>query len=185
MKALALATLMLAACNDPLAAEPAPADIAPRHASGATIPDGPVRGTVAGSAFEAQRAFYRIYRQLGREHLDIMLLSEAGDCEDIASPSVWIRFPSTSEPALGELRRTASDDAEWSVHYQVKQEGRWLGHARAAALLVVGSVKQGSFVEGDVSACFADASQSCIAGHFHADRCLDPVSPDVRDLRPD
>jgi hypothetical protein len=185
MRALFVVSVLLAACNEGLVAEPPPDDVAPRHASAATIPDGPVRGTVGGEPFEAKRAYYRIYRQRDREHLDIMLLSEPGDCDDVDSPSVWIRFAEPNEPARGELRRGARDDAPWSVHYQVKRQGRWLGHAGAAALLAIDNVKGGSFVDGDVSACFADASRSCIDGHFHADRCLDPVSPDVRDLRPD
>ena len=184
MKAVVLAAILLGACNDGRVAEPPPDDVAPRHTGAATIPDGPVRGTVGGEDFEAKRAFYRMYRQRDREHLDIMLLSEPGDCEDIGSPSVWIRFAEPKEPAPGELRREARDDAAWSVHYQLERQGRWTGHAGAAALLAISGVKSGSFVEGDVSACFADASRSCIAGHFHADRCLDPVSPDVRDLRP-
>jgi hypothetical protein len=186
-RAAMLAALIASGCAERAGPEAEP-DVVPLHASAATIPDGPVRGSIAGTPFEAATAYYRIHHQLGREHLDIMLPGVAlpEPCSAIVGePSVWIRFPAAREPEPGEQRRAAGDRASFSVHYQVKKDGRWIGHANAAALFVVDTVKRGSLLEGDLSACFADPAKSCIAGHFRAERCSDPVAPDVRDLLPE
>jgi hypothetical protein len=157
--------------------------------SAGAIPDGPVTGRIRTLPFKAKDMRYWIDRRQGREKVDIKL--SAGSATEPCGPrkpenstSVWIRLPSHQSLKIGERRRSAQQQTAWSVHYQTKQEGYWLGNGNAAALLLIRSVRPDFRIEGDLAACFADGHDSCVAGSFTARYCPDPLDPGIRDLGP-
>ena len=121
----------------------------------------------------------------GRERIDLRLSSSSAepcqDYADLAASMIWLRFdgvtiaPEVQHAEVGKPGPT-------SVHYQIRQEGRWASSGHAAALVRVQGGKQHEPLEGVLSVCFADRHDSCASGSFKAVFCRDPLIPDVRDM---
>lgn len=178
--------LLLAACEP--SSPSLPDNASPRHQTTAEIPSGPIRGELRGKGFEVGSARFVVHRQIGRERIDISLSEDTEDrpCAHVGSaqrPSVWLRFRGTKLPAPGEHRLAVGENTPaFEVHYQQRVDGAWLGSGRAGALLVIHDAER-TALSGELSVCFADGFESCVAGAFQARWCEDHTAPDVRDLR--
>ncbi|MBI4702680.1 MAG: hypothetical protein HY744_16280 [Deltaproteobacteria bacterium] len=188
--------IALAACDEPAPSSP-PLEavaVAPPCTSAEAIPDAPVAGTLRGVPFAARDMRYEIVRRPGGkgggpERVDIKLSAApaSAPCGPRAAdaPSVWIRLEGV-RLAPQELRRRADgEQASWSVHYQAREQGRWVGNGSGAALLVLRAVRPDYLVEGDLAVCFADGMGSCVSGSFSARYCPDPAEPVLRKLGPE
>ncbi len=147
-----------------------------------SIPIAPVSGTIRGQQFSLASARYFIDRRPEYEHIDIKL-SASKSAQPCGPPladdamSVWLRRTG-SERLDAETVHVQSDRrGPWEVHYQAKDEGEWLGNSDAEALVVLHSRAADQRLPGEISACFADESKSCVLGTFVADYC--PISIDA------
>lgn len=154
----------------------------PVATSADSIPVAPVSGTIRGKQFAIATALYFIDRRPGYEHVDIKL-SAGKSAQHCSSPipddamSIWLRRTG-SEQLDAETVHIASDRrSSWEVHYQVKDNGQWLGNSKADALFVLQPRAADQRMSGELSACFADETKSCVLGTFVADYC--PISIDA------
>ena len=186
MRTLALATLtcaLLIGCNErplPELGEPAPV---PDNTT--SIGVSAVNGKIAGSPFEVKAARYSIDRRPGHEKVVIHLLNEAPEklCSELGnmrSTTVWLRKNGTQSVEPEAVRLGPKTKSPWEVHYEVYDQGRWVGVGRANLLLKVSAVRADMTLDGDLAACFGDANKSCVSGHFSATYCPTRIDAPVR-----
>ncbi len=162
--------------------------VAPPRAAAEAIIEAPLSGTLRGHPFEVGDMRYTVFREPGRERVDIKLSAArssqpCGPLEPPDAPSVWLRLGGTTELKPGEHRcDPKAEQGALEVHYQLQQSGRWAGNGDSAALVVIGRVQAGVRVDGALAACFADGQKSCVEGSFAASYCPDPVEPPLRKL---
>lgn len=165
--------------------KPDPAENAePRAAptSADAIPTGPVAGRIAGKPFALKGARYTTDVRPGHEHTDIVLAdTETRDpCGDLGpghATSVWLRWTGSGFPPEGVARIGPKQPGAWEAHYEGYDSGKWTGNGNSSMLLSLRSTRADRKLEGDVSACFGDGSDSCVAGNFVARFC--PVRMDA------
>ncbi len=163
------------ACGKP--EEAAIKDPQPAPSSSSEISAGSLGGTLVDSPFSVQSARYSFDRRYGFEKVDISLSLGTVDAP-CAEPkpsdasSIWIRRTGAG-PIKPEVVRLSPKDDEgpWSVHYQVHDEHGWRGNGDASALIVIRGVGPDLKLTGELSACFADATGSCVSGRFTAEHC--------------
>lgn len=142
-----------------------------------SIPDAQVSGRVAGQPFALRTARYFIDRRPGRETVQIELMAGALEkpCESnsaVHDATLWLRETGASTIAPQTVRFGPLDKTQtWEGHYEVYGEGAWTGNGDATVLLVVEDVGSDLLLTGSISACFADAAHSCVAGRFAARYC--------------
>ena len=170
----------LGACQAQRPAQQLHAD--PIAASADAIPVAPLSGTINAKPFALVSAHYFIDRRLGFEHIDIKL--SAGKSVRPCSapvpddaPSVWLRRTGSERLDVETVRVETAKPGAWEVHYQFQQDEQWLGNGDAEALLVLHPLTADKRLRGELSACFADVSKSCVVGAFTADYC--PISIDA------
>lgn len=161
----------------------------PAHDTAAAIPNQPLAGALRSRPFAARDARYRVDRRPGHEKLDILLSDATAEhpCGDLhpAEPArIWLRRPGAEPAGSVEVRIDAEGEGEWTAHYQLRQEGRWVGNGRAGAVLRLDIPDGGYSLTGALSVCFADGAESCAAGTFTAHRCPSEVTRPVRGLDP-
>jgi hypothetical protein len=66
------------------------------------------------------------------------------------------------------------------VHYQLREDGEWIGNGDANALLVVTEVRPDLKLTGGLWACFRDRTTSCVKGQFSAAFCQTGIDAPVR-----
>lgn len=143
----------------------------------------PVSGTIASEDFEAVDVRYRVVERAGRERVDFFFsdrpIERCGLPIAREGRLVWLRAPDTTSLTPATFG-TDQDERGLSVHYEVPVErgyesvGRGSGRLRLTGL-------ENERLEGRMTACFADASSSCVRGAFHAYPCYSRI--DGRALR--
>lgn len=157
----------------------------PAPTSFATTPDTSVNGQLSGRPFALRSARYYVDQRPGYERVDVLLYDLDTDtpCEDIRPhkpASVWLRSQGKKKIVEGQYRLDAKTKAPWEVHYQVFQDGAWRGSRKANALLAFKKLQPDLKLEGELNACFADSTTSCIAGTFVAHYCRISIDAPVR-----
>jgi hypothetical protein len=154
----------------------------PDHESADAIPASPVQGTIRGRAFQARDARLSVDARQGYEQVDIALSAASsgtpcGKLDDPTAPRIWLRRRGAQPVAAGDVRLRPGADQGWELHYQLMQDGVWVGNGDAAATIRLHPADGGAGLVGQLSACFADGMRSCVAGRFEALRC--PVAIDL------
>ena len=172
--------IALGACQAQRPAQQLHAD--PVAASADAIPVAPLSGTINAKPFALQSARYFIDRRLGFEHIDVKLSAgkSVRPCSSPVpdnAPSVWLRRTGSERLDADTVRVESAKPGAWEVHYQFQQDEEWLGNGDAEALLVLHPLTADKRLHGELSACFADVSKSCVVGAFTADYC--PISIDA------
>lgn len=170
------------ACGEP------PAPLALPDASAVTLEGvaGPIDGTIAGQPFHVIDARFRVVRYAGRERVDVLFADHAIERCGLplarAQTRVWLRVPGLIALLPGELTLLdePAEDAPLQVHYETPNGRLFSEVHRGVARLEITSAAS-ELVEGRVHVCFADATQSCVAGVFRATPCRGRV--DGRSLR--
>ena len=173
----ALVFALLVACRAETKA-PAQREADPPVSGESAIPEAPVSGTLHGAPFVARDMRYVADDRIGYEHVDILL--SAGKAEDACGriaperpTSVWLRLEGKHDIARSEAR-------DWSVHFQVFDEGRWLGLTAKKSLLVVHAPTADGRLTGGLAVCFGDDANSCVSGSFDATSCPATIDQPVR-----
>ena len=153
------------------------------------IPATPVRGTLRGQPFEARDARLLVDDRAGYEQVEIALSAASADapCGKLADPAplrVWLRRAGPEPVASGEVRLAPGAEQRWELHYQLAQNGVWLGSADAAAIVRLRAPDGGAGLSGELAACFADGAGSCVAGRFEALRCPSTLDMPLRGNEP-
>lgn len=164
-------------------------DVSPPQSTPGAIPDAPVSGKVFGVPFTVKTARYYVDQRRGFEKIDVILsASEATEaCGPLVrkdAPSVWLRRRGAERVTQSEARITPGEKSAWEVHYQAKEEKQWVGSGTAAALVAVRALRPDKTIDGDLSACFADESKSCVSGAFSAVYCPIGIDAPVRGTEP-
>lgn len=177
--------LVLAACESPAPPAPLPAaDAASLDQASADR----VEGTIAGEPFAAVDVRFRA-RGGEVPRVDLWLADATIERCGLALPRtgtrVWARFPGVTALARGHYVQTEDESSPLSAHYErfVGRHGAepdWAEVHRARTEIEI-TRASATVIEGRLRACFADASQSCVGGHFVARPCLSRV--DGRALR--
>lgn len=173
-KLLVLGVALATSCRreaPPVALQPAAAPT-----STASIPLSPVSGRIAGRPFTVEAARYSIDRRPGYEKVEIELLAENPDkpCGDPAMKhvtSVWLRVGGVDAVRAETVRIESGKPGPWEAHYQVFDQKKWTGNGDASALISLSAPAPDMKLSGELSACFGDASKSCVAGRFEAIYC--------------
>jgi hypothetical protein len=184
----ALLAVGLAACQ----AEPSASgggSVRPPYASADEIPATPVRGTLRGRPFEARDARVLVDDRAGYEQVEIALsaASAGAPCGELAEPAplrVWLRRAGPAPVASGEIRLAPGAEQSWELHYQLELDGVWIGSAEAAAIVRLRAPDGGAGLAGELAACFADGTGSCVAGRFEALRCPSSLDMPLRGNEP-
>lgn len=185
----ALAALLLAGCGGEAPAVVSTDPVAPPVDSFESIPDAPLSGILRGTAFTVHDARYHIDRRLGYAHTDIVLSlgtaeSPCGELKPKGASSVWLRLDGKGAVDRGQLRIDPRTPGPWTVHYQLREENRWLGNGDGAALLNVRSIGMDGKIAGDLAVCFGDGKKSCVKGSFEARSCPTSIDEPVRGALP-
>lgn len=157
----------------------------PAPTSADAIPAGPVAGKIAGRPFALKAARYSMDTRPGHEQVDVVVTEGAtGDpCGDLGpahATSVWLRWRGVGLPPAGTTRISPGEPGPWQVHYERWADGRWVGNGHASALIALRAPRVDRQLEGDVSACFGDGADSCVAGSFVARDCPIRIDAPVR-----
>ncbi|MFO0565098.1 MAG: hypothetical protein U0263_05520 [Polyangiaceae bacterium] len=157
----------------------------PAPTSEDTIHVGPLSGKIDGKPFSAQTARYYIDSRPGFEKIDIKIYASAaktpcGPLDDPKPPSVWIRRWGPGKPSAEKVTTSVGGTDKWEVHYQIQDEGHWIGNGDANALVVLEDVRPDLVLPGVISACFRDTTGSCVAGEFSASYCRLSIDEPVR-----
>jgi hypothetical protein len=160
---------------------PAPLDTTSAELNLDDIGDGPVSGTLRGGEFTAADVRFRRETFEGRERVDIFIAEEAIEMCGIPRISegrrVWLRFPGTTELAVGEQRVDPPDTEPFSVHYDIEADEGWEGYGGGAAVVAVDEVGP-RMLRGRLHVCFDDGAGSCVAGSFRAGPCISALEVD-------
>ena len=183
----AAAALLLAACSEE--APPPPGPVSPPVESFESIPDGPVSGTLRGTAFTVRDARYIVDRRMGYAHTDILLSMGSADahCGPIKqkdASKVWLRLAGAKAVERGQMKLDPAKPESWSVHYQVREGGQWVGNGDGAALVSIRSAGLDGRIAGDLAVCFRDGRKSCVKGTFDARFCPVSIDEPVRGTLP-
>jgi hypothetical protein len=182
---LAMLGASVIACSDP---PPPPLPLPDPSRVELAAVEGALRGSVDGRPFHALDARVRVVSFAGRERVDLLFADEAIERCGLplarAQTRLWVRVPGVTSLAVGELdlleERTADEANALEVHYE-RPNGRAFVEAHRGVLRLEITRATTEVVEGRLSACFADASGSCVAGRFRATPCRGRV--DGRTLR--
>lgn len=173
-------------CQEP-APEPERRAAASVPTSAATISIEPVSGTILGKPFALASARYSVDRRPGYEKLEIILLSSRLErpCEELGpnrDAAVWLRRRGVGEPKAGSWRFSPHDTGPWEAHYERFEDGNWSGNGDANVVLELSEPTVDLELTGDVYACFADRSASCVSGRFVATFCPIRIDAPVRGM---
>lgn len=152
------------------------------------IATSPVGGQIHGKPFATLSARYYVDHRPGYEKLEI-ILSAAADpapCADTSAKratTVWLRRAGSHAPTVETVQVAPAQKGAWEVHYEYFDGVHWIGNSDTAALLRIDKVEQQGEILGSLSACFGDASQSCVEGTFKAPPCVIRVDAPVRGIR--
>lgn len=157
----------------------------PAPTSENSIHVGPLSGKIDGKAYTAKTARYYIDRRPGYEKVDIKLYgagskTPCGELDEAKPPSVWLRRLGADKVGPQQSTTTVQDGGEWEVHYQIQDDGFWIGNGEANALVVIEGVGADLKLAGVLSACFRDTTGSCVAGEFSASFCTTSFDEPVR-----
>lgn len=157
----------------------------PAPTSEDTIHVGALSGKLDGKEFSVKTARYYIDARPGFEKVDIKLYGAAsktpcGELDDAKPPSVWLRRVGSEKLVAEKTTTTVQDGGKWEVHYQIQDDGFWLGQGEANALIVLQEVGPDLKLPGVLSACFRDTTGSCVAGEFSASYCRVSIDEPVR-----
>lgn len=147
--------------------------------------EAPVSGTLAGEAFAADSAWYRVKRFPGRERVDLYFDSPAPERCGLPvrreTRRVWLRFPGKSALDPGELRAATDvhgkgderpEGTALTVHYELGTRGhKWVGRSGGVVAVAIDEVEPRA-ISGRLNVCFDDGEQSCVAGAFRAPECF-------------
>jgi len=169
---LALCVLALFACDGPSPGSgPGTEELADLDLDGATEV---VAGTLAGDAFEAADAYYRVFRRGASERVDLVFAEVAQDDCGLPLPRegrrVFVRFDGLTDLPEGETEVDREGDGDVSLHYERQIEGRWVGVGEGIARLAIDRVGRSRAV-GRMHVCFDDGQGSCVSGAFTARFC--------------
>jgi hypothetical protein len=181
---IALGALLVSGLGACTAEPPTPAGekVRPPYPSADAIPGTAVRGTIRGRAFEARDVRLLVDARPGYEQVQIALSAASsrapcGKLDEPDPPRIWLRRKGAEPVAPGETELSPGTEQAWELHYQLRQDGAWVGSGDAAAILRLRPTDGGAGLLGDLAACFADGTNSCVAGRFEALRC--PISIDM------
>lgn len=173
----------LAACGHPDNAPPKEPRPAPTSAD--AIPVAPLSGKLLDQPFTIKSARYYVDQRPGYQKIVLKLygVDSPTPCTDLTPrkpPEVWLRHngPERAEPSTTKV--DLDGRAPWEVHYQIQRNGRWAGNGDARALFVITQVDPDMKMHGELSACFRDATGSCVAGRFVANYCRIWIDSPVR-----
>lgn len=157
----------------------------PAPTSEDTIHVGPLSGKIDGKPFNAKTARYYVDTRPGYEKVDIKIYgvgsqTPCGDLDEPKPPSVWLRRVGKEKLVRDKSTTTVADGGKWEVHYQVQDDGFWIGNGDANALVVIEEVGPDLKLPGVLSACFRDTTGSCVAGEFSASYCRVSFDEPVR-----
>ena len=182
-----------------LAASPAACDSSPAPSSRESlrlpvdsaddIPKTPVTGTIRGQSFEARDVRLVRDQRSQYEHTDLLLSAASAETPcgklDPADPvRVWLRRSGPGPLQPGEVRIGPQNEQPWEIHYQLRQEGTWVGVGEAVALLRLHLSDADAGLGGEIAACFADGMGSCVAGSFVATACPSTIDLPLRGNEP-
>lgn len=188
LRRAALLCGVLAACRpDTVAPEQKPAE--PPVGSPGAIPDAPLSGTIHGVPFVARDMRYVVDDRVGYAHTDIRLStgqaeSACGTISPARPTSVWLRLEGDEKVVAKDVRIAPGTPSTWSVHYQVFEDGRWIGLTARSALLSIRGVSPDGHVSGGLAVCFGDDAKSCVSGSFDATGCPPTIDQPVRGTPP-
>lgn len=183
LAAIALASSAVVACGH---AEPTPPKDPPKApTSAAAIPVAPLSGKLLGEPFAIKSARYYVDQRPGYKKIILKLygVESSSPCKDLTplkAPEVWLRHDGPERIKKGQTTIDLDGKAPWQVHYQIQKDGRWVGNGAARALFVVTQVAPDMKVHGELTACFRDATGSCVAGVFVANYCRIWIDSPVR-----
>jgi len=180
--------LLAAACTE----EPPPppsGPVSPPVESFESIPDAPVSGTLRGAPFSLRDARYSVDRRMAYAHTDVKLSAGAAEspCGEIkprGAASVWLRLSGAGAVERGQMKLDPKTPAPWSVHYQAREDDRWLGSGSGVALFEIKSIGADGKINGELAVCFADGKKSCVKGSFAAQPCPISIDEPVRGTFP-
>lgn len=157
----------------------------PAPTSEDTVHVGPLSGKIDGKPFSAKSARYYVDSRPGFEKVDIKIYAAGsktpcGELDEPKPPSVWIRRWGPGKISAAKAMTNVQGGGPWEVHYQIQDEGHWIGNGDANALIVVEDVRPDLMLPGLLSACFRDTTGSCIAGEFSASYCRQSIDEPVR-----
>jgi hypothetical protein len=157
-------------------------DPAPVPTNAATIPVATVSGTLLGEPFALHTARYTVDRRPRYEKVEIQLLAAKLEdpCQGIGDDhhaAVWLRRNSPSDLEAETVRFGPGDATPWEAHYEMFQDGDWLGNGNANLILELAEPAPDLKLRGDMYACFGDRTQSCVSGRFVAVYC--PIRVDA------
>ncbi len=181
--AIILVSSALAACGRPQSAPLKDPPKAPTSA--AAIPVAPLSGKLLGESFAVKSARYYVDQRPGYQKIILKLygVDSPTPCKDLTPvkpPEVWLRHDGPKRIAKTMTPIDLKRDAPWQLHYQIHKDGRWIGNGDARALFVITQVDPDMKVHGELSACFRDATGSCVAGQFVANYCRIWIDSPVR-----
>lgn len=179
-----LACTLFVACDRQPRLGP-PKEPPPPPTSEDSIHVGPLSGKIDGQPFQVKSARYYVDARPGFERVEIKLYASAsptpcGALESPKSPSVWLRRVGRDKLEREKSTTTVKDGGKWEVHYQVQDDGFWIGVGEANALLVLDEPGPDLRLKGVMSACFRDHTGSCVAGEFSASFCRIAIDEPVR-----
>jgi len=168
-----VSSALLIACGEPPATRaPLPA---PSTVDLAGV-EGDVDGTIEGQPFHAIDARFRVVTYEGRERVDLLFADQAIELCGLplarTQSRVWLRIPGLTSLVPGELSLLdeSTEGTPLQVHYE-RPNGRQFTEEHRGVARVEITRATSEQIDGRVHACFADASQSCIAGSFRALPC--------------
>lgn len=149
------------------------------------IPVGPVSGKLGEQPFTMLSGRYYVDQRPGFEKVDIKLYASESDgpcgpLKTAKAPSVWLRRSGPERVATGNWVVDVKNGGAWEVHYQQQKDEYWIGNGDANALVAVTDIGPDLKIEGALSACFRDATGSCVAGSFTASYCRISIDSPVR-----
>jgi hypothetical protein len=185
---LAALALLLGACRpEPHAGQHAPVE--PPVDNPQSIPDAPLNGTIRGVPFTMRSARYVADHREGYLHTDVLLSAgkAAGACEPLApadAPSIWLRLEGKDEVVSENFVLRPGKESPWSIHYQMKSDGEWIGNTDGSAVVALHAAGPDGKLSGGIAVCFADGMKSCVTGSFDAEPCPIRIDAPVRGAQP-
>ncbi len=153
------------------------------------IPDAPVSGSIRGVAFQMKDARYVVDHRMDMTRIDIKL--STGAAESACAPvkptdamMVWLRLEKSDKLESQELHLDPTKPGPWSIHYQMKTPGGWVGSDEGYATVALRAAGADGKLSGGVSVCFADDQKSCVSGSFDALPCPWGIDAPVRGALP-
>ncbi|MFO0757719.1 MAG: hypothetical protein U0359_14575 [Byssovorax sp.] len=163
--------------------------IEPPVAAADAIPDAPVNGSIRGVPFTIRDARYIADHREGYARVDIKLSAGKAEasCDDVKpndSTSVWLRLEGKDELVSQNIELRPGKESPWSVHYQVKADGEWIGNGDGSAVIALHAAGADGKLSGGIAVCFADGMKSCVSGSFDAEPCPSRIDAPVRGAQP-